>query len=568
MKLDFFATQKHYLDHLKSIWETFPARNRFWVSQEIAEYAEKVLGEVFIGQPKGIRPVLVSCYGDMVSIIRDSPEAKVILMEHGIGMTYGTAAYADGYGRRAAVSMFLLQSQYVAKKMDSRLTAPRSVIGIPKLDPWVGEFNRPHPMPQQPVLGLSFHHSNYSNVPEAQNAWEIYVKILPKLAKKYHVIGHGHPLELNNFRPVYEKNGIEFVDNFEEVMRRADILLFDCTSAGFEYLVTGKPVIILNSPKFRRDKQWGIRFWDYSNIGPMVEGPEELLKTIEMVILDPDRYKEQRKNAIKNLIPYIGTSTQKATKVLMGFLAIIPDPEPKINILDCNDSGIIYICFGEKAKMQVLQSIVSMRELGMNYPICVVGDRYIDGTYLIEWDGENPYDKSRPKGLRFLAGRIKPSLYKLSPFKKTLYIDADTRFRQNILPGFEFLKIYDMAMAEERQTLRDLHNPERHSDFLWYHDPVEVEESIKELGDPSMVFMNSGVIFFRKSRRCEKLFEDWKTEWLRYQQWDEQMALLRAAKRNSNIKIKNLPVSWNCPYDKTDIFIYHQYARCSARENV
>ena len=305
MRLNFYFTQSHFADHMYPIWNAWQEKGNKW--------------EVFNQDiPVSIdAPVLVAGYGDLVSVVKAHPEAKVILMEHGIGMTYGTPAYADGYGRRKNAAMFLVQSQYVANKFDPRITAPRHVIGIPKLDKWAGEFDKPHPMPVTPTIGLSFHHSSFASIPEAQNAWDYYLPILPELAKRYKVIGTGHPMEFDTFRPVYEKCGIEVVEDFEEVMRRADILCFDCTSAGYEFLVTGKPVILLNCPKFREDVDFGIRFWDYSEIGYQVENPNDIFFAIH--VATRDAYKAARRRAVSDLIPNIGHSTELAVKYLKEF---------------------------------------------------------------------------------------------------------------------------------------------------------------------------------------------------------------------------------------------------------
>ena len=560
MKLDFYASQPHFIDHLKPIWEAFPQRGRFFVPEELHAYNAV---ESVVGLPSTIYPVLVASYGDFVTLIRDHPQAKIILMEHGIGMTFGTPAYADGYGRRANVAMFLVQSQYVANKFDPRIIAPRRIIGIPKLDKWAGEFEKPHPMPEKPTIGISFHHSNFASIPEAQNAWDYYLPILPELAKRYKVIGTGHPMEMDMFSETYRKLGIEIVENFEELMRRADILLFDCTSAGYEFLVTGKPVVVLNCPKFRRDKEWGIRFWDYSHIGPQVDTPDwYLFRQIEFVQEFPV-YIQQRRNAINDLIPNLGHATEKAVKALVDFIATLPDPSPVIASSEMQDGGIMYMCFGERARQEIGKSIASMHELGMDYPVVVVGDTPVGGTSFIEWEWENPFDLTRPKGLQFLSGRVKPLLYRLSPFQRTLYTDADTRFKSNISRGFEYLTACDLAVAEENQVIKDLRNPDNPS-ISWYHHMPEVQATIAEIGSGNVHFLNSGVIFFRKSHNTEKLFDTWYSEWQKWRQWDEQAALLRAITK-SEAKVKRLDIAWNCPHPKSNIFIYHCCARGAAR---
>jgi hypothetical protein len=563
MNLDFYATQTHYVDHLAPIWKSLNTRGSFFVPEEIKDYIQGC-GNGEIGVPSGKNPVIVSAYGDLVRVFKDNPLAKVILMEHGIGMTFGTPAYADGYGRRKDVSMFLVQSQYVANKFDKRIIAPVHIIGIPKLDKWAGEFYKIHEIPENPTIALSFHHSNYASIPEAQNAWDYYLPILPELSKRYHVIGTGHPLEMEIFSETYRTLGVEVVESFDEVMERADILCFDSTSSGYEFLVTGKPVVVLNCPKFRRDQNFGIRFWDYSNIGPNVNKPEDIFGAIELAYYQPNL--KARAKAVNDLIPNIGNSTELAVKAIEEFLASIPKSSPKIEP-SYSGEGILYMCFGERAKEEVKKSIASLRSLGMKYPIAIVGDTPVEDTEFIQWEGQSPFDCDRKKGLQFLAGRVKPFLYRLSPFQKTLYIDADTRYKKDIRLGFDYLNTFDIAIAQENQDLQTLHNPSPEDvNISWYHHMEEVQASIKELGDPTLRFWNSGVIFFKKGKPIEKLFENWYSEWMRWQQWDEQFSLLRAASR-TKVNIKRLSIIWNCPRDRGDIFIFHCYARGAARKD-
>jgi hypothetical protein len=534
----------------------------------------------------------------MIKTHRSSPERPLILMQHGVGFTFGTAAYADGYGGNRHVSLQLLPSQYVADRVPQEIPAPRSVIGTPKLDIWAAEYKKRRKMPAKPVIAIAFHHGDQSTIPaEAGSAQAHYARIIPELARHFNLIGHSHPFSQARDIGLFQRAGVEFVQDFSEVMQRADIYINDCSSTAFEFLVTGKPVILLNAPWFRKYKQYGLRFWDYSNIGPQVEHPRELIDVIERTIAHPDEFAEERRNAVKNLYPHLGNAAQTAVKALERFAACIVDktPSPAMPVAasiaapimapalvpsvtpagkipaevrdDQKSTGIIYMCFGEKAKREVEKSIVSLRKINQSIPVAVVGDTKVPGTQFIEWQGVSPFDEHRTKGLRFLAGRIKPHIYGLSPFQNTLYIDADTQFIGNIQPAFDFLNEFDVAIAEENRAISALHNPGPGSKYSWYHHMPEVEASIKELGDPTMHFLNSGVIFFRKSPACEKLFADWSAEWLRWKQWDEQMAFIRAVKNNPDVKLKRLSIRWNSPVMETGVIIYHMYARGAARRD-
>jgi CDP-glycerol glycerophosphotransferase (TagB/SpsB family) len=119
--------------------------------------------------------------------------------------------------------------------------------------------------------------------------------------------------------PFYRDLGIEVVRDFSEVMQSADIYVNDCSSTMYEFLVTGKPVIILNAPWFRRDVRWGIRFWDYTDIGIQVNEPGELLPAIDRTLDSPNEYLSDRENAVRDLYPFLGQAAQRAAGAILGF---------------------------------------------------------------------------------------------------------------------------------------------------------------------------------------------------------------------------------------------------------
>lgn len=228
-----------------------------------------------------------------------------------------------------------------------------------------------------------------------------------------------------------------------------------------------------------------------------------------------------------------------------------------------NSVGIVYMSFGAKAAASVAKSVVSLRKLRLDYPICVVGNTPVRGANFIRWEGESPFDVSQRHNFQFRAGRIKPGLYQLSPFEKTLYIDADTTFIKPIQESFDCLDEYDMAVTEENLTLAQLYNKKLAG---WEINLQERDVTIVETGgDATRKFINSGVIFFKKTTQTEKLFEDWHTEWMRFQQWDEQLALVRAIHANQDVKIKYLSVKWNNPHLNAGTYIYHTYGAGMAR---
>jgi Nucleotide-diphospho-sugar transferase len=230
------------------------------------------------------------------------------------------------------------------------------------------------------------------------------------------------------------------------------------------------------------------------------------------------------------------------------------------------DCGILYMGFGAKAELAILRSAASLKKIRLNLPVCVVGDRPVKGADFIRWDGESPFDTTQRHNFQFRAGRIKPRLYKLSPFKRTMYIDADTTFIRSIQEGFSCLDEYDAAVTEENLTLAQLYNKQLAG---WEINLQERDVTVAETGgDATRKFINSGVLFFKKNTQTEKLFDDWHTEWMRFQQWDEQLSLIRAIHSNPDIKVKRLSVKWNNPQMDAGTYIYHTYGRGVVRMDV
>jgi len=234
--------------------------------------------------------------------------------------------------------------------------------------------------------------------------------------------------------------------------------------------------------------------------------------------------------------------------------------------MDGESVGIVYMAFGEKAAAAIKASMKSLRRVGLQIPVCVIGSTPVEGLQFIEWTGESPFDAGQKNNFQFRAGRIKPKLYALSPFDRTLYLDADTEFMDDILPGFKALGEYDVAVARENLTLKQLYNKKLAG---WEINLIERDATMKELNaDDKTFFLNSGVLFFRKSAAVEAAMGRWHDEWLRWQQWDEQLAFMRGFLKTTEVKLKMLEPQWNFPHRIKGIVIFHNYGRGVVRMNV
>ena len=328
IKLDFLARKTNYIDHLAPVWNQFPRERRglFYTDKPNLAYAVQELGEegLTIFDGKGIDgEFLLTCgYGDLLP---NGTPIKRITMEHGIGHAFTSNAYPNGRGKRDGVSLALLPNEYTERlAWKARLHTPTAVIGTPKTDEQANRYGVR--LSDEPTLAIAFHWGGKdSDPPESGNALDHYKDILPELGKRYRVIGHGHPLAEAEFREVFAKAGIEYVGDFREVCRRADVYINDLSSTMYEFITTGKPVIVINAPQFRRDVQWGIRFWDYSDVGINVEQPDELFAAIDLTLAEYQTiHIYQRMEAIQDLYPYFGAATGRAIQVLCDYMDTAP----------------------------------------------------------------------------------------------------------------------------------------------------------------------------------------------------------------------------------------------------
>ena len=165
------------------------------------------------------------------------------------------SSYPGGRGRDA--DLFLHPNETSAARDRAAYPDARvEVVGCPKLD----DLPAREPGPG-PVIAVAFHWDGA--MPELRWAWPRFRGALVRLASPVHrhrprpSAGDGADLA-----PWYERAGIEVVADFRDVCRRADLLVFDNTSVGFEFAATGRPVVVLEPYHYRRGVHHGLRFWD------------------------------------------------------------------------------------------------------------------------------------------------------------------------------------------------------------------------------------------------------------------------------------------------------------------
>lgn len=292
--IDAYVDAPWYLDHVLPVWRALPARKR---------------GRLYLGPNAGPAPdapgvttdelddggpILVVGHMDLMHALRAGRQ-NVSLGQHGAGQSYGTdhPSYPGG-DKQDGVGLFLVPNATAARRTIERYPGSQvAVVGCPKLDDLPRKERR-----GKPVIAVSFHWDSRDIAPETRSAWRWYRTMVPYLTRRWTVLGHGHPRMMRMLTTWYEKAGIEPVRSFDAVLRRADVYVADNSSTIFEFAATGRPVVLLNAPTYRRGVEHGLRFWEAAGIGVNVDLPRKLLDGVAQAIEDPAEVRVAREAAL------------------------------------------------------------------------------------------------------------------------------------------------------------------------------------------------------------------------------------------------------------------------------
>jgi hypothetical protein len=318
--LDFYAQEPHFIDHFAPIWAVLGLEERgsFFVPGRLLDHAKKrgVDATAWNGKFEGRSVLCFNSSGLLRLFTRLQGNRPIAFFEHGAGFTFGGlhSSYAGSPHGRKAVSLFCNPNKY-AQRANQR-TFPKTrqaIIGCPKMDRW---HNRPpKPMESDPVIAISFHWDCLV-VPETRGGFGWYAKALPELAKRHRLIGHGHPRIWKRVEGEYIRLGIEPVQDFEEVLERADLYINDCSSTLYEFASTGRPVVVLNLPTYRRNRKIGLRFWEHSDVGVNCNHPESLCAAVDAALLDPMEQRVKRESASRDVFPMRGHAAGAAAAAI------------------------------------------------------------------------------------------------------------------------------------------------------------------------------------------------------------------------------------------------------------
>jgi len=339
-RLDAVACEPQFIDHLAPVWRALPpdVQGDCYVPERLLERAARRGVSAVAIDDVGVRrstpppgavvadgpPCLVASIGD-TKVARRLGYRRFAFIEHGAGQSYlganGIAhpSYAGGRDREDT-ELFMVPNDYSAERW--RKAYPRArveVVGSPRLDDLPGR--QLNPLESGPVVAISFHWDAHVT-PESGSAVGHYLGGLADLARQFSLIGHAHPKGdwPARMERLYRRAGIEFVPEFDDVCRRADVYAVDNSSTLFEFAATGRPVVVLNAPWYRRNVSHGLRFWDAAGVGVQCDGPDELPARIHEALADVPARQAARTAALSLVYAVRHGAAERASRAVLGWL--------------------------------------------------------------------------------------------------------------------------------------------------------------------------------------------------------------------------------------------------------
>lgn len=293
-----YSSESQYCDHLAPVLDELRKRG-----QEV----EHVHGLQMRGHVRG-EPVIVASRRDAGFLSKK----RLVMIEHGAGQRY----HRDAGGPDVAnwdVELFLAPSQRVAD--DQAVVYPgakRLAVGSPRV-----EFLASLPRTPHDVV-VAWHWPS-GTAPEAKGAWDHYGGAVAALSKSVPILGHGHPRMHSRLGPEYKRLGIPYEWDWAACVRRAKALVADNSSIMWEACALDIPVVVVNAPFYRKDVTWGLRFWEYADIGPQVDHPTELAEAVRQAT-EEDRWAARRAEAASYVYGEVAGSIARAADAVLEII--------------------------------------------------------------------------------------------------------------------------------------------------------------------------------------------------------------------------------------------------------
>lgn len=252
-------------------------------------------------------PLLACSWGDA----QRGKHRPVVLLEHGQGSSYGDGALSVGYVGglgRDHISLFLDPNDHARQLHAERYpNTPGAVVGQPYLDTFaVG--------PRDTGVVVFAGHWD-STVNDAQRSayphyWDGMRAVVDELrADDWEVRGSGHPrgrTKPPNFGHHWERLGVEPMWDFAQVLREAEVLVADNTSAQCLSAALGVRQVLLDCPWYARARER--RWWPRWAVDLGVEVSE--------AAQIPDAVRRSYVPDVSSVVPWVGGDGARAAEAI------------------------------------------------------------------------------------------------------------------------------------------------------------------------------------------------------------------------------------------------------------
>ena len=220
------------------------------------------------------------------------------------------------------------------------------------------------------------------------------------------------------------------------------------------------------------------------------------------------------------------------------------------------DFGVIYLAFGKPYLIMALNSMASLRQTNPEVPVCIVTNERIDTSLFSLWDNTLDHLIFVDKGTE-LNRTYKTSIYKYSPFEKTIFLDCDTLVIGDVSVASQHLDFYDYAIRLNS-----------HMEGRFIKDDVLLTD--KSVFITQLPHWNSGVILFKKGDATRSFFDLWAYHYTKMGIAFDQASLVETVFR-SPARMLSLDYRWNFHpigslrggYHRKDTLVLHYTSRIS-----
>jgi Glycosyl transferase family 8 len=201
------------------------------------------------------------------------------------------------------------------------------------------------------------------------------------------------------------------------------------------------------------------------------------------------------------------------------------------------NQGAIYCLTDSEAYLEAgLISAITLRRFEPNLPITIISNLDLINKLALETHNISTRylaPNELPGNNAFVSRYVKTHLIDWSPYKSTLFLDADILPCSPVSDLWQYLDQSSIAMVNDRLPTVEM------------CDHISAQEKSFTLAQipPFSAQYNSGVMLWQNNQEMQQLFKQWQFEWQIFQKQD-QLALVRAL-HHCQISVAQIPQTYN-----------------------